>query len=75
MREINWGVDESCGKLGQWKGQVWIADDFVSQILDFVLSRNSKPENSNVEKKEKSEKKFYRPHCCGFWLSQKISRL
>ena len=34
--------------------------DFVSQILDFVLSRNSKSEKVNVEKKEKSEKKFYR---------------
>ena len=34
--------------------------DFVSQILDFVLSRNSKSEKANVEKKEESEKKFYR---------------
>lgn len=34
--------------------------DFVSQILDFVLSKNSKSEKTNAEKKEKSEKKFYR---------------
>ena len=34
--------------------------DFVSQILDFVLSRNSKSEKENAEKKEKSEKKMYR---------------
>ena len=27
--------------------------DFVSQILDFVLSRNSKSEKTNAETKEK----------------------
>ncbi|WP_294430575.1 DUF2281 domain-containing protein [uncultured Treponema sp.] len=40
--------------------------DFVSQILDFVLSRNSKPEKANAETKE--EKKAIRK--LGQWKGQ-----